>query len=361
MRKIVQYEAKPAKPGLDWFKKYRHRGAEYYDDGLTLFSRFHPDGSGELFYPNGVLAVRVYRPENRKYDMYTVFTPGGKDALAIERESQILAIFDTMGYGVVFDMDGAARLSYNQIGGIFTDNPAGLPLVWTWNTNPRESILETVYTVCERMMFIGVFSHFPRYRFSINQMNKRTELKPFIHFNFFVGLKICKDVTFTCVSFLKFLNKIANIFGLRICLYALSETYVHIWSNDVCTHVPITFDWLHSSGNVKTPISPSGSRNKEKKVAEVQKPVVEERQEEVGSKLNGNQNFPKEDIYPIKMICLKLNEFLSLRIIDRKNINLRFSARNKRMRIELGTIVNLNKEVKSYMVEASDWKSDVLQ
>lgn len=48
------------------FKKYRHRGTEYYDDGLTLFSRFHPDGSGELFYPNGVLAIRVYRPENRK-------------------------------------------------------------------------------------------------------------------------------------------------------------------------------------------------------------------------------------------------------------------------------------------------------
>jgi len=48
------------------FKKYRHKGTEYYDDGLTLFSRFHPDGSGELFYPNGVLAIRVYRPENRK-------------------------------------------------------------------------------------------------------------------------------------------------------------------------------------------------------------------------------------------------------------------------------------------------------
>lgn len=39
------------------------------------------------------------------------------------------------------------RLSYNQTGGIFTDSPAGLPLVWTWNTDPRESILETVHTV----------------------------------------------------------------------------------------------------------------------------------------------------------------------------------------------------------------------
>lgn len=49
-------------------------------------------------------------------------------------------------------------------------------------------------------------------------------------------------------------------------------------------HVP--FDWLLSSGNVKTSASSSSSpsRNKEKKVVEVQKPVVEERQEEVGNK-----------------------------------------------------------------------------
>lgn len=47
---------------------------------------------------------------------------------------------------------------------------------------------------------------------------------------------------------------------------------------------------------------------------------------------NDNQDFPKEDIYHIKMICMKLNEFLSLRIIDRRNISLRFSARNKNIR-----------------------------
>ncbi|XP_025074464.1 uncharacterized protein LOC105428942 [Pogonomyrmex barbatus] len=233
MRKIARYEARPAKPNINWFKKYRHLGTIYYDDGLTLFSRFHSDGSAELFYPNGVLAIRVCRPENRKYDMYTVFTPGGKDALAIERVSQILAIFDTMGYGVVFDMDGAARLSYNQIGGIFTDNPAGTPLVWAWNVNPRESILETVYT---------------------ENISDRLQMDLFSPTN--------KSVK--------------------------------------------------SSGNVKTPILPSSSRNKEKKVVEVQEPVVEERQEEVGNK------------------------------------------------IQLGTIVNFNKEVASCTVEASDWKSDVL-
>ncbi|XP_011882455.1 PREDICTED: uncharacterized protein LOC105570101 [Vollenhovia emeryi] len=214
--------------------------------------------------------------------MCTVFTPGGKDALAIGRESQILAIFDTMGYGVVFDMDGAARLSYNQIGGIFTDNPAGLPLVWTWNANPRESILETVYT---------------------ENLTDRLRMEYF----------------------------------------------------------PPTSKSVESSGNVKTPISPSSSRNKEKKVAEVQKPVVEERQEEVGNKANDNQKLPKEDISHIKVICIKLNKFLGLRIVDRRNISLRFSAGNKSVRIELGTVLNFNKEIASYSVEASDWKIDMLR
>ncbi|XP_014481881.1 PREDICTED: uncharacterized protein LOC106748151 [Dinoponera quadriceps] len=209
--------------------------------------------------------------------MYTVFTPGGRDALGIERGSQILAIFDTTGHGVVFDEDCAPRLSYNQTGGIFTDSPAGLPLVWTWSTKPDESILEAVYT--ER-----------------SARALQTEFFP---------------------------------------------------------------ESAKSSGNVKTPISPSSPGNKRKKVAEVQKPVVEERQEEVGSK--SKRDFPEKDIFYIRIICMKLNEFLGLRIIDRRNISLRFSAKNKSIRIELGTILDFDREASSCMIEASDWKSDMLK
>ncbi|XP_025157049.1 uncharacterized protein LOC105186829 [Harpegnathos saltator] len=268
------------------FKTRRDKGAEYYDDGLTPFLKFHPDGSGELFYPSGVLAVRVCRPENRDYDMYTVLTPGGKDSLGIERESQILAIFDTMGHGVVFGEDGAARLSYNQIGGIFTDSPAGLPLVWTWNANPRESILETVYMV---------------------GANERS---------------------------------------------AEQLERMEFFSESAASR---------SSGNVKTPIPPSNSRNEKKKVAEVQKPVVGERQEEARSRLGIRRSFPEEDIFYIRIICMQLNKFLGLRIIDRRNISLRFSAKNKSIRIELGTILNYNREASSCMIEASDWKNDMLR
>lgn len=43
-------------------------------------------------------------------------------------------------------------------------------------------------------------------------------------------------------------------------------------------------------------------------------------------------------------------------IVSSANYSLFYSDR-----IELGTILNFNKEVESYMVEASDWKSDMLR
>ncbi|XP_026672595.1 uncharacterized protein LOC108628860 [Ceratina calcarata] len=146
MRKIARYQAKPAKPHLDWFKKHRLNGRIYYDDGVTVFVNFLSDGSAEVFYPQGeVVAIRYQRPGNCKYDMYTVFSPGGKDCMGVERKSQIVAVFDTIGNGVVLDEDGATRLSYNQIGGIWRDNPTGVPLIWRWGTYEHESVTKIVY------------------------------------------------------------------------------------------------------------------------------------------------------------------------------------------------------------------------
>ena len=110
--------------------------------------------------------------------MYTVFSPGGKDCVGVERGSKIVAVFDTMGNGAVLDEDGATRsvfeknlagifnycrahstpsaqvsncfcrLSYNQIGGIYWDNPTGVPLTWKWDIcQGQGSIIKTAYTV----------------------------------------------------------------------------------------------------------------------------------------------------------------------------------------------------------------------
>nr|XP_012144368.1 PREDICTED: uncharacterized protein LOC100876564 [Megachile rotundata] len=200
--------------------------------------------------------------------MYTVFSPGGRDALGIERKSQIVALFDSMGNGAIFNEDGATRLSYNQIGGIWRDNPAGLPFTWMWDTEQKKSITKPVY------------------------MEKSA---------------------------------------------ARLENYL---------------PQLKSSGSTKALMSPASPRNKEKKVAGQKPVVVEQQEEEEEEVVESGDNFSK-DTSQFKAICIKLNDFISCRILNRRNINLQFTAARRSIRIELGTILDLSKEVASYFVDSS--------
>ncbi|XP_031831054.2 uncharacterized protein LOC116426361 [Nomia melanderi] len=270
-RKVVQYQTKPAKPHLNWFERHKYEGRIYYNDGATIFVNFHPDGTGEVFHPNGRLAIEVYKPGNQKYGMYTVFTPGGKDCVGVERKSQIVGVFDTMGNGAVFDEDGATRLSYNQIGGIWRDNPAGPPLVWKWDVDEKNLVVETVY---------------------------------------------------------------------------VEKSAAHIEK-----FLPPSSKLIKSSGSGKASASPASSRNKEKKVVE-QKPVVavHDSEEEV---MSGAPDDYSKDTTQLKTICMKLTDHISLRISNRRNIFLQFFADGKSIRIELGTILNFNKEMTSYFIDTS--------
>ncbi|XP_015438390.1 PREDICTED: uncharacterized protein LOC107193457 [Dufourea novaeangliae] len=207
--------------------------------------------------------------------MYTVFSPGGKDCVGVERKSQLVGVFDTKGNGVVFDEDGATRLSYNQIGGIWRDNPTGPPLLWKWDVDEKNSVVKTVYA--EK----------------------------------------------SAVRIEKFLP-------------------------------PRVSSPLKSSRSGKPSTLSASPRNKEKKVVK-QKPVVpahNDEEEEVGSGHDVPCDYTK-DTYSLKMICMKLTDYISLRILNRREIYLRFFANGKTIRIELGTILNFNKEVASYFVDTS--------
>ncbi|XP_026298999.1 uncharacterized protein LOC100577165 isoform X2 [Apis mellifera] len=144
MRKVIEYQTNPAKPHLDWFKKYRLERRLYYND-KRVFMNFSGSRSAEIYYPNGSLAIKFSGPPERDYDMYTVFSPGGKDFMGVKRRPQIIAVFDTMGNGAVFDEEGGTRISFNQIGGVWKDNPTGIPLTWRWDIYEKTPILENVY------------------------------------------------------------------------------------------------------------------------------------------------------------------------------------------------------------------------
>nr|XP_033325632.1 uncharacterized protein LOC117220075 isoform X3 [Megalopta genalis] len=222
---------------------------------------------------------RYYRDTTKAPDLYRT---GGKDCVGVERKSQIVGVFDTVGNGAVFDEDGATRyvteknftgifnycrpetppvqvsnyfcrLSYNQIGGIWGDNPAGPPLVWKWDADEKNLLVETVY-----------------------------------------------------------LEKPVN----RI------ERFLHRSTRS-----------LKSSGSGKAPSSPASSRNKEKKVVE-QKPVVavHDTEEEVTSGTFSVQDDYTKDNPLLKMICLKLTRNISLRLSNRRDICLQFFAAGKNIR-----------------------------
>ncbi|XP_017791541.1 PREDICTED: uncharacterized protein LOC108573589 [Habropoda laboriosa] len=199
--------------------------------------------------------------------MYTVFSPGGKDCMGVERKSQIVAVFDSVGNGAIFDEDGATRLSYNQIGGIWTDNPTGIPLIWKWDTVEKKSITKTV------------------------QVEKST---------------------------------------IRL------EQLLH----------PPTGAILIGTGSDKVPKSSARSQDGIKTAVNENSDIFNEKEKEVKSKY-------AEDTCHFKVICLKLNDYISSRILSRRNISLQFFANAKTIRIELGTMLNLNMKVASYFVNSN--------
>lgn len=134
--------------------------------------------------------------------------------MAIERESQI-SIFDTIGYGVVFDVDDAAfrKRIYKEclitVEVVLSLANSGLQLLlqavlqpdrrnfygqFRWSAPrlglKRESegvdTRNRVY-VCANDVYRS-FSHFFQYRFSINH-EYANGAKPFIYFNFSNGLR----------------------------------------------------------------------------------------------------------------------------------------------------------------------------
>ncbi|KAI4477165.1 hypothetical protein M0804_012986 [Polistes exclamans] len=64
----------------------------------------------------------------------------------------------------------------------------------------------------------------------------------------------------------------------------------------------------------------------------------------------------KDDNKIMKIICLKLNKYLSFRILDRRNVSLQFFSGVKSIRIELGTILDYNKQLTSYYEDMIDWR-----
>ncbi|XP_063975694.1 uncharacterized protein LOC135161758 isoform X2 [Diachasmimorpha longicaudata] len=249
MRKMILYETEIAKPHLLWHKDLP---CHFYPDGGLFF--VNEERGGKVYYPNGDAAIRIEKPKDRNYDLYTIFTPGGKDGSGVHRDPQMIAIFDTLGNGLVLNENGEMSLSYNQMGGIYMNNPGAiLPLVWVWNRRKTAPIIGSTYT--------------------------------------------------------------------EVAATRLLET-------------------LEASGQTQKRVAGGNVQSPDNKCA-----IDDDKLMENSDRI--------ESLTAVKTICLRLNEFMSLRILDRRNINLRFICGRRTVRFHLGFDVNYKTPISSVLKDTT--------
>ncbi|XP_074657669.1 glutamate-rich protein 6-like isoform X2 [Tubulanus polymorphus] len=95
----------------------------FYGNGKKFLTIF-PDGSGNVFYPSGNIAIVICRI-NRGQLSYVVHDDCGL-------LPPLLASFEPSGYGCCYYQNGSLRLHLDQLGGIEHDMQGARKRRWTW-------------------------------------------------------------------------------------------------------------------------------------------------------------------------------------------------------------------------------------
>ncbi|KAJ2941371.1 hypothetical protein O0L34_g3574 [Tuta absoluta] len=144
MRKMNIYRVRPTNPEFDWFNNNRKKGNLYYDTGEIL-ANFDEDGRSRLYYKNGRLALDYYDCEEANAQQrFVIYSSGESNEHCRTLPVSVLAMFDYLGSGVVFDHSGKIRIKYNQTEGIVLDRGIGPKNRWKWHTLNDPPVLKQV-------------------------------------------------------------------------------------------------------------------------------------------------------------------------------------------------------------------------
>ncbi|XP_022125644.2 uncharacterized protein LOC111000497 [Pieris rapae] len=147
MRRMNIYKMEPTNPHFDWFKTHAHKRALFYDT-TEILAEINENGcGGKWFYKNGSVALHFChgRHDKYRYIIYDLNEDEYADIKNIRRPVTILACFDYLGNGVVYDQSGKARIKYNQSEGIVIDSKIGAPSKWKWHSLNDPPVLQNVY------------------------------------------------------------------------------------------------------------------------------------------------------------------------------------------------------------------------
>ncbi|XP_022117450.2 calponin homology domain-containing protein DDB_G0272472-like [Pieris rapae] len=144
VRKMNVYRMRPAHPEFDWFEHNKNKKMMHYDTGEKL-AEFDDNGKGRWFYRNSRLALDHYNAEETNAQQrFVIYSNGEPDERGRPRPFTILATFDYLGNGVVFDHSGKIRLKYNQTEGVILDKSIGPVSHWKWHTLNDPPVLQQV-------------------------------------------------------------------------------------------------------------------------------------------------------------------------------------------------------------------------
>ncbi|XP_046564668.1 glutamate-rich protein 6-like isoform X2 [Haliotis rubra] len=120
---------------------------KFYEDGKKFLTVF-PDGSGNVFYPNGQIAILISYVSLGQY-IYVVHD---------ENPSRtVKAVFEPSGYGSCYHNNGIVRLYFDQLGGIELDVHGGRRRKWTWKDQETHVHAPPFQPICFGLnRYIGV-------------------------------------------------------------------------------------------------------------------------------------------------------------------------------------------------------------
>ncbi|KOB78028.1 Uncharacterized protein OBRU01_03066 [Operophtera brumata] len=135
----------PASPKHGWFERHIGSNMMFYDTGEKL-AEIDDEGRGKWFYKNGMVGLDYYNaPELHAGQRYVVYSSGQELDNGKIKPLTVLAFFDFLGNGVVYDHFGNVRIKYNQTEGFVIDEKIGVPGRWKWHSLNDPPILEEVF------------------------------------------------------------------------------------------------------------------------------------------------------------------------------------------------------------------------
>nr|CAD7568879.1 unnamed protein product [Timema californicum] len=295
MRKVVTFQTEPSKPRSVWRTNRVKSETKWYSEN-KLFSTFDLEGSGKVFYPDGSVAVSLTRSTSGSGRLTVL---GHRDPLEKNEKISnvpILAIFDSSGNGILLE------------------TPNGSPMKWKWPAlQGFEDKFEEV--LCK------------------HESQDDPHLKD--------PQSLCESRTY------------------KEAILKSKEQRENVGRNTQDSQTGPNAS-IHSKKSLKMRLSPSmtnddlfrtHTREDISKISHEDKKEVENTTEIKKKQANGTYT-------PIKPITLKINEFITFKLMDQANIYLDFCADKHFQRLDMGIIVNPSLTNRVDYVDPDLWEKE---